>query len=65
MPVQVRIGDGQYVSGMIPLRDGVTLHVAEGATLIGSDNPEDYQSIDPFVDATGQNRGTCLIGALA
>lgn len=60
----VLISDGIYVSGTILLKDNVTLKVAEGAKLIGSSNPKDYQTIDPFTDATGQERGKCLIGSL-
>ncbi|SEQ99885.1 glycoside hydrolase family 28 protein [Neolewinella agarilytica] len=61
---EVIIEDGVFVTGTILLKDGVTLNVSNGATLLGSDNPNDYRSIDPFVDATGQLRGKCLVGAL-
>ena len=61
---EVLIEEGNYITGTILLKDNVTLHIAEKATLIGSSNPEDYKSIDTFVDATGQNRGKCLIGAI-
>lgn len=60
----VLICDGIYVSGTVLLKDNVRLKVAEGAKLIGSANPKDYQTIDPFTDAVGQQRGKCLIGAL-
>lgn len=60
----VLISDGKYISGTILLKDNVKLKVAEGAELIGSSNPLDYQIIDPFTDAVGQQRGKCLIGAL-
>ena len=33
---------GQYVSGTIYLKSGVTLMIGEGATLLGSTNPFDY-----------------------
>lgn len=59
----VIIPAGQFITGTILLKDNVTLHVEEGAQLIGSDNPMDYISIDPFTDATGQVRGKCLVGA--
>ncbi|UXP32046.1 glycosyl hydrolase family 28 protein [Reichenbachiella agarivorans] len=61
---EVLIADGIYVSGTLLLKSHVTLKVAKGATLIGSPDPRDYQSIDAFTDATGQVRGKCLIGAL-
>ncbi|RME70166.1 MAG: glycoside hydrolase family 28 protein [Verrucomicrobia bacterium] len=60
----VRLAGGTFVSGTILLKDHVTLEIAEGATLLGSTDPRDYHSIDPFVDATGQTRGKCLVGAL-
>ncbi len=34
---------GCYLSGGIMLRTGVTLHLEDGATLLGSSNPYDYQ----------------------
>lgn len=59
----VTLENGNYVSGTLLLKDNVNLHIAEDAKLIGSSNPLDYQSIDTFTDATGQERGNCLIGA--
>ncbi|UZO82297.1 glycosyl hydrolase family 28 protein [Aquimarina sp. ERC-38] len=60
----VRLKNGIYISGTIILKDNVTLHVQEQSKLVGSSNPTDYKSIDTFTDAVGQERGTCLIGAL-
>lgn len=60
----VRIQNGIYISGTIILKSNVTLEVSANTTLLGSDNPNDYLSIDPFVDATGQLRGKCLVGAI-
>lgn len=60
----VVIGDGTYVSGTILMKSNVTLHVAEGAVLLASTNPNDFVPIDPFIDATGQYRGQCFIGAV-
>ncbi|KAA1244766.1 glycoside hydrolase family 28 protein [Aquimarina sp. RZ0] len=60
----VVIKEGIYISGTVLLKDNVTIHINENASLIGSSNPNDYQSIDTFVDATGQERGNCLIGAV-
>ncbi|WP_298537533.1 glycosyl hydrolase family 28 protein [uncultured Algibacter sp.] len=59
----VSISGGTYISGTIILKDNVTLYISEGTKLIGSSNPLDYQSIDTFIDATGQKRGNCLIGS--
>lgn len=61
---EVLVSGGNYVTGTILLKDNVTLKIDAGASIIGSKNPEDYQNIDSFVDATGQVRGKCLIGAV-
>lgn len=60
----VSIDGGTFVSGTLLLKDNVTLHVTENTTLMGSVNPNDYPVVDPFIDATGQFRGQCLIGAI-
>lgn len=60
----VTIPKGIFISGTFLLKDNVVLNVSKGAQLVGSSNPQDYQSIDTFVDAVKQARGTCLIGAL-
>lgn len=36
---------GSYLTGGLMMRSGVELHLEEGATLLGSTNPYDYQSI--------------------
>ncbi|RKR14356.1 pectate lyase-like protein [Maribacter vaceletii] len=59
----VTIEGGTYISGTILLKDNVNLHVSENAILLASVNPNDFYSIDPFIDATGQYRGQCFIGA--
>ncbi len=43
----VIIPPGKFVTGSIILKNGVTLHVQKGATLLGSTNLEDYLSIKP------------------
>lgn len=48
---------GQYVSGTLYLKSGVTLMIGEGATLLGSTNPFDYVK-DPYC------RWTALIFAV-
>ncbi len=61
---KVSISNGTYISGTILLKNNVTLHIAENAKLVGSSNPLDYKNIDKFIDATGQERGNCLIGGV-
>ncbi|QGY45203.1 glycoside hydrolase [Maribellus comscasis] len=52
----VIIPPGNFLTGSIVLKTGVTLHVQKGATLLGSKNLEDYLSIQPDFIAlrTGQ-----------
>jgi polygalacturonase len=40
---------GTYLSGTLMLRDHVNLHLQEGATLLGSTNPEDYPEMKTHV----------------
>jgi polygalacturonase len=40
----VLVPNGVYLCGTLQLRDNVTLHLAEGATILGSTAPEDYPS---------------------
>mgnify|MGYP006274463893 CR=1 FL=1 len=61
---EVRVPAGDYLCGTVLLKDGVTLHLAAGATLLGSEDLADYANPDFFVDATGQERGWCLIGII-
>ena len=42
---------GKFVTGTLYLKDGVTLHLEQGATLLGSTNPWDYTK-DPYVGWT-------------
>ena len=60
----VMISKGIYISGTVLLKSNVTLHISKEAKLVGSSNPAHYQNIEPFIDATGQERGKCLLGAV-
>lgn len=44
---KVYLAGGVFVSGTLILKDHVTLYVEAGATLLGSDNLEDYPDITP------------------
>ncbi len=59
---KVIVPEGIFCTGTILIKDGVNLHLADGAKLLGSDNPNDYINIDPFTDAVNQERGKCLVG---
>jgi len=50
---EVIIPEGSYLTGGIRLRSNVTLHLLEGAELVGSRNPDDYfnhfnDTLEPF-----------------
>ncbi|MCG6186033.1 glycoside hydrolase family 28 protein [Maribellus maritimus] len=53
---KVIIPPGKFITGSIILKNGVTLEIQKGATLLGSKNLEDYLSIQPDFVAlrTGQ-----------
>lgn len=48
----VEVPTGRYLSGAIVLRDYVTVHLDAGATLLGSESPQDY----PLVRARWEGR---------
>jgi polygalacturonase len=48
----VEVPSGRYRTGAIVLRDDVTLHLDAGATLVGSERPQDY----PLVRARWEGR---------
>jgi polygalacturonase len=60
----VRFTAGRYLSGSISLKNNVTLHVDDGATLVGSPNPDDYRSVDPFREGTGHELGFAFVSAV-
>jgi polygalacturonase len=60
----VWFGPGRYVTGTLLLKSGVTLDLAQDATLFGSTDPADYRLLEPFVDAVGATRGFALIGCV-
>lgn len=60
----VTLRSGVYLSATLQLKDNVTLKVNRGAILRGTIDPMEYINIDPFVDAVGQTRGECLVGAV-
>ncbi len=60
----VRFRPGRYLTGTVELRDGVTLHLDPGATLLGSADAADYRNLDPFTDGSGNPMGYALIAAV-
>lgn len=60
----VRLPVGQYLSGSLLLKNNVTLHLDAGAVLLGSTNPDDYRSVDPFSEGTGHELGYAFVSAV-
>ncbi|QVY66071.1 glycoside hydrolase family 28 protein [Polaribacter sp. Q13] len=60
----VTIDGGVFVSGTIILKSNVNLNITENTVLMASVNPNDFPAVEPFIDATGQYRGQCFIGAI-
>ncbi|HEY3841204.1 MAG TPA: glycosyl hydrolase family 28 protein, partial [Bryobacteraceae bacterium] len=60
----VRLTTGRYLSGSITLKSNVTLHLDDDAALVGSPNPGDYRSVDPFLEGTGHELGYAFVSAV-
>jgi len=60
----VQLPPGRYITGTLLLKSNVTLHLLNGATLLGSLNPADYQLVEPFTDGVGATRGYALIACV-
>ena len=60
---RLTLSAGTYLTGGLMLRSGVELHLEEGATLLGSTNPYDYQPINvgPIADQRNDNASMALI----
>ena len=60
----VLVPAGRFVIGTIALRSHVTLHLDNGAELVGSTHLGDYPEVaGGFTDAVGQQRNRCLLYA--
>jgi polygalacturonase len=60
----VILDGGTFISGTLLLKSNVNLNITENTVLLASVNPNDFPVVDPFIDATGQFRGQCFIGAI-
>lgn len=60
----VIIPKGTYLSATIVIKDNVTLHLEDGALLLGSTDLNDYTLIDPFTDGLGVSVGRTFIAAV-
>ena len=60
----IRFPAGRFVAGTIQIKSNITLHLDDGATLLGSTNAADYRNLDPFIDGSGNPMGHALIVAV-
>ena len=58
---KVTVPAGSYLLGTIILKDNVTLHLEEGATLLGTADLSQYKNLDPFKDGLGAHVGTAFV----
>jgi polygalacturonase len=61
---KVIVPAGTYLSGTIILKDNVTLHLEQGATLLGAIGLENYDWIDEFTEGLGIRVGRTFICAM-
>ena len=55
---------GTYLSATVVIKDNVTLHFDEGATLLGATDLNMYDKIDPFTDGLGIEVGRTFVAAV-
>src|SRR4051812_43421067 len=60
----VTVPKGQYLVGTVLLKDNVTLHLDDGAELLGTDDLSKYKNVDPFKDGLGAEVGYAMIAAV-
>lgn len=61
---KVLIPSGTYLSASIIIKDNVTLHLGEGALLLGVTDLYKYDKVDPFTDGLGIEVGRTFIAAV-
>jgi len=60
----VTLPAGTYLVGTILLKDNVTLHLDEGAELLGTADLSQYKNVDPFKDGLGAEVGFAMLAAV-
>jgi len=60
----VIIPRGTYSSATIVIKDNVTLHLEEGALLLGVTDLNEYDMVDPFTDGLGIQVGRTFLAAV-
>src|SRR5436190_3843263 len=54
----VTVPRGTYLCGTIILKDNITLHLEDGAEILGTPDLTQYKNLDPFRDGLGAEVGT-------
>ena len=60
----VTVPGGKYLCGTIVLKDNITLHLEDGAELLGTADLGQYKNLDPFKDGLGAEVGTAFLVAV-
>ena len=60
----VTLPAGQYLCGTIILKDNITLHLDDGAELVGTPDLSQYKNLDPFKDGLGAEVGSAFVVAV-
>ena len=60
----VIVPTGKYLVGTILLKDNVTLHLDDGAELLGTADLSQYKNVDPFKDGLGAEVGFAMLAAV-
>src|SRR5688572_6038598 len=60
----VSVPPGKYLCGTIVLKDNITLHLEEGAEILGTTDLSQYKNLDPFKDGLGADVGTAFVVAV-
>ena len=58
---KVTVPKGTYLAGTIVLKDNITLHLDDGAEILGTTDLSQYKNLDPFKDGLGAEVGTAFV----
>jgi polygalacturonase len=61
---KVIVPAGKYLAGTIVLKDNVTLHLEDGAEILGTTDLAQYKNLDPFKEGLGAEVGTAFLVAI-
>jgi Glycosyl hydrolases family 28 len=58
---KVTVPKGTYLCGTLVLKDNLTLHLEDGAEILGTEDLTQYKNLDPFKDGLGAEVGTAFV----